>query len=297
LLSPEIVAPVALSKIGKEEDVNVILRGIHAEALGVWPEIRIVAGRLYRPGTAEMIVGRSAALEFPNLKIGQQVSLYGFAWTVVGVFEAHGSYRESELLVDAPVLGGAKHGGDYQSVYALLSSKDVLKEFRQSLTGNPQLAVEVLSEKEYLEAESSDVNSLLKTLLWAVGSLMSLGALFAALNAMRTAISSRTRDIAVMRAIGFNPTSVAFAFIIEAAMLALIGGLVGAAISWVLFNGRAATTEVGGGLPSNLMFNLQLSFGSILFAIFGGLLVGLVGGAIPAISASRQNLQSVLGAQ
>jgi putative ABC transport system permease protein len=297
LISPEMVAPVALYEAEKSDDVNVILRGLHVEGLGVWPEIRIVSGRLFAPGTAEMIVGRSAALQFPNLIIGRPISLYGFDWTVVGVFESHGNYRESELLVDASVLAGVKHGGDYQSVYALLSSKDALTDFRQSLTSNPQLKVEVLSEREYLEAESSSVNRLLNTLLWAMGSLMSLGALFAALNAMQTAISSRTRDIAVMRAIGFNPNSVAIAFVIEATLLALVGGLVGTAASWLLFNGRAATTGIGGNLPSNLMFNLQLSLESTLFGIFAGLLVGLIGGAIPAIAASRQNLQSVLGAQ
>lgn len=268
-------------------DVNVPLRGVQPEAFAVRPRVEIVEGRAFRFGHNELIVGRGAAGEFAGLEIGSEIRWGDVPWSVVGVFSAGGSVEESELWCDARVLQPAyNRGNTFQSVHARLGSRDDYGGFVDALTDDPRLDVKIARASDYYAEQSQVMTGLIRVIGGLVGALMGFGAIFGALNTMYAAVSTRTREIATLRALGFGAGPVVISVLVEAMVLALIGGVLGALLAFWLFNGfRAATLNFQTFSQVAFAFRVTppLMVGGVVYAV----VMGLVGGLFPAVRAAR----------
>ena len=294
LASPELFVVINLPMRSTGTDANVPLRGVQAQAQQVRDGFRLVEGRMFESGLNEVIVGVGARQQFAGLEIGSSIEVGKERWPVVGVFEAAGGLSESEIWVDAAVLQPAyRRGNSYQAVYAKLSSREAFGEFKDTLTSDPRLNVKAIREADYYEAQSSTVTNLITGLGTLIAVIMGLGAIFGALNTMYTAVSARTREIATLRALGFRSGPVVISILSESLLLALVGGLIGAGLAWLAFDGyRAATLNWASFSAITFAFdvNLKLLVQGIIFAM----VIGLIGGLLPAIRAARQPVAHAL---
>ncbi len=257
-------------------------------------EIHLVDGRLFKPGLRELIVGRGAQQQFKGLELGQKLELRGTDWTVVGAFESGGDSHESELMADAETVLSAYRRNLYQSVFVQLDSAGAFEGFKKSLTSNPQLAVDVKREREYYAEQSKALSKVLSFVAYVVGGIMAVGALFGALNTMYSAVSSRSQEIATLRAIGFGNTPVVISVMLEALVLALIGAIIGSALSWIFFNGNAISTL--GANFTQVVFKLTVTPELIALGIIWACVIGVIGGLFPAIRAARLPVAAALRA-
>jgi len=291
--SAEMLAPVNL--IRKQDGVRaaVGVRGIEPTSTTIRPEVKIIDGRMFRPGLREMIVGRGANHEFNALGIGDQVALRDSVWAVVGVFESGGDANESRLLTDAQTLMSAYKRTAANSVTVLLASESSFDEFKTALTTNPTLSVSVERERDYYQRQSENANSFFGLVTTFVGVIMALGALFGALNTMYSAVSARTVEIATLRAIGFGAGGVVSSVLVEALLLSLTGALIGASVSWLLFNGN----QVGiGNNVGTLVFQMHITPALLGSGVLLACAVGLLGGLLPALRAARTPVATALRA-
>ena len=261
--------------------------------MAVRPEIEIVAGRPFEPGLRELLVGRGALAEFGGLDIGDEVALRDGRWTVVGVFASGGDASESSLLADAATLLSAYQRTAVTSVTVRLESPSSFDEFKAALTTNPTLSVSVEREPEFYRRQSQEANQVFGLVGLAVGVFMGLGAVFAALNTMYSAVSARTREIATLRAIGFGAGGVVVSVLVEALALSLLGALVGGTIAWTLFSGNTVTL---GGSVSSVVFEMRITPPLLGAGVLLACAVGLVGGAFPALRAARLPVATALRA-
>jgi putative ABC transport system permease protein len=295
LASPETLMIVNLFKRDGSE-AGAPFRGIAQEGFAVHPEIEIVSGRVFRPGVAELIVGKAAQRLYRGLDVGSRVKLRGGTWTVVGVFESGGSSHESELMADSQTLNSAyQRGNVWQSVLVVVDPGAGFNAFKDSVTTNPQLQVDVATEKDFGTQESDQISRILSIVAYVVGGIMAVGAIFGALNTMYSAVSTRSREIATLRAIGFGPVSVVVSVFVEALLLALVGGACGASIAWLLFNGHSVDT-LGSGTGGQLAFDLAVTPGLIALGIVWACFIGVIGGLFPAIRAARLPVATALRA-
>ena len=266
---------------------NVPLRGVSHQAKKLRQKFQIIEGRDFTPGTFEVIAGQGAAKQFAGLTVGNKLRWGTTEWTVVGIFKDRGSVAESELWTDATILQGAyNRGSSYQSVRAKLTSPGALKSFKDSLTADPRLNVKVFSEKEFYEEQSRTLRALVNSIGIAIAGLMGLGAVFAALNTMYSAVSARTREIATLRALGFGSTPVVASVIVEALLLALAGGIIGMLISYFSFNGLRAST-MNFAAFSQITFAFTVTPALLLQGLIYALILGFVGGLMPSLRAAR----------
>jgi putative ABC transport system permease protein len=292
--SAELFVIVNHPKRSTGTDANVPLRGVEAGAFAVRPRLTMVEGRRFEAGRNEIVVGRAAAGQFAGLEVGKQVRWGENAWTVVGIFEADGAISESEIWCDARVLQGAYRRGDsFQSVYVQLEREDSLETFRSTLAADPRLNVMVERETDYLAAQSTVLQTIIRTVGFVIAGLMGIGAVFGAINTMYNAVASRTREIATLRALGFGAVAIVASVMAESAVLALLGGVLGGVLSWVFFDGYRTST-----------MNFQ-SFSQVAFAfrvtpvllaqgLACALVMGLLGGILPAIRAARLPIVNAL---
>jgi putative ABC transport system permease protein len=285
--SPELFVIVGHPTKKDPSDANVPLRGVSAEALGVRPEVKIIEGRMFTPGTNEIVVGRAASRQFAGLTVGSSAKWGQNKWTVVGIFEAHGNAAESEIWTDAKVLQPAyQRGNSYQSVYVRLPTVDGFQAFKDALTANPRLSVTAIREPEYFAAQSQVLNQIITTIGFLIAGLMGIGAIFGAVNTMYTAVASRTREIATLRALGFGSFPVVFSVLSEAAMLSVIGGLIGGIAAWAAFDGYQTSTMNFQSF-SQIAFAFAVTPKLLGMALAYSLVMGLVGGMLPAFRAAR----------
>jgi putative ABC transport system permease protein len=277
-------------------EVSVGLRGTGPQLLELRPEIKIIEGRMFRPAVTEVIVGKAAHAEFKGLNIGDHIKTRGATWTVVGVFSSGGDSHESGLMGDAETLIAADQRGGFQSVTVLLDSTAAFQKFKDSLTSNPALAVDVTREREYYRRQSETISKVIYVIAYVVGGIMAVGAIFSALNTMYSAVSARLREIATLRAIGFGATAMVMSVLAEALLLALIGGAIGAALAWLFFNGHQVSTSAGGAASSHLIFELSVSPALITTGIIWACTIGLIGGLFPAVRAARLPVATALRA-
>lgn len=280
-----IIAPVARKSDGL--DAYVTLRGIGPEGLELRSEIKIVAGRTFAPAIHELIVGKAAASRFAGLEIGKRVLLRGGEWTIVGIFESGGSSHESGLLADAETVLAAYQRKTFNSVTVKLTDAASFARFKDALSINPALDVITERETDYVASASKPLTQTLDLLTYAIGGIMAIGALFAALNTMYSAVNTRGVEIATLRALGFGSTTIVVSVLIEAMLLVLIGALLGVAIVYMGFNGHAISTIGNSQGRSQLIYQLTVTLESVGIAIALALLLGLVGGLFPAIQATR----------
>ncbi len=292
--SPELFVIVNLPARSTGTDVNVPLRGVQAPAMTVRDSFKLVEGRMFEWGLNEVIVGVGAHQQFSGLEIGSSMEVGKEKWPVVGVFEAGGGMAESEIWVDAAVLQPAfRRGNSYQAVYIKLDSNESFDEFKDTLTSDPRLNVKPMLESEYYDSQSSVIFNMITGLGRIIAVIMGLGAVFGALNTMYTAVSSRNREIATLRALGFRAGPVVISVVCESLLLAFVGGLIGAGLAWLAFDGyRAATLNWASFSAITFAFdvNVKLLVDGIVFAM----IIGLLGGLFPAIRAARQPVAQAL---
>lgn len=283
---PDYIVGVTLPKRSDGEETGVTVRGVSAAAFLVHPEWHIVAGRKFRPGLREVIVGSAAASEFAGLDVGRPVELGGTRWTVVGRFTSGGDSHDSEILTDVHTLMSAFNWGSYSSVTVRLDSPAAFAGFRRALLANSSLDVDVDREQTYYSGQAKGITGLLYLLSTVVGTIMAIGAVFTALNTLYSAVAGRTAEIATLRAIGFGPSGVVVSVLAEALLLSLLGALLGAAVAWLLFNGNSLSTS-GGQFNSEVAFRLLVGPGLVAVGIAWACAIGILGGLLPAIRAAR----------
>jgi len=280
-----VIVDVPMARTGTP--ANVPLRGVSADSGALRQDFRIIDGRMFTPGTFEIIVGRGAVEQFSGLEVGRTVQSGSTNWVVAGHFADRGSVAESEIWTDATVLQGVyNRGASYQSVRAKLSTVDALQSFKDTLTADPRLNVRVLTERQYYEEQSRTLVSLVSSVGVAIAVLMGLGAVFAALNTMYSAVSTRTREIATLRALGFGAFPVVFSVLTEALLIGLVGGVIGMAIAYFAFNGMQAST-LNFSSFSQITFAFAVTPALLVQGLIYALTLGLLGGLLPSVRAAR----------
>ncbi len=295
--SPELFLIINLPKRSTGTDANVPLRGVAPAAFHVRDRFEIVEGRSFEWGLNEVIVGRGASEEFAGLAVGETIEVAGEQWPVVGLFEAGGGIAESEVWADAAILQSAyRRGNSYQAVYTKLETAGSFQGFKDALTTDPRLNVRVVREAEFYQGQSQMLTTLITGIGTVIAILMGLGAVFGALNTMYNAVSSRTREIATLRALGFRGGPVVLSVLCESMVLALVGGLVGGGLAYLAFDGfRAATINYSS--FSQIAFAFDVTPGLMLQGVLYAALLGLIGGLFPAIRAARLPISAALREQ
>ncbi|MEO6279342.1 ABC transporter permease [Roseateles sp.] len=295
IVSAEIVVaanlPVRGSKTGDSGSAQV--RGVSESAFAVRPNVKIVEGKAFQPGLRELVVGKGAVRQFEGLTVGATLKLGNQPWTVVGIF-ASGDALESELWADANVVSDTyRRGGGRNSATVKLESPAAIKAFGAALEANPQLKVKAVTTLEFFSKQSEQMTKILRAIGITVGSIMAVGAVFGALNTMFAAVATRAREIATLRAIGFRGLPVVVAVMLETTLLALIGGLVGGLVAFVVFNGFEASTMAAGSV-GKLSFSLAVSPGLLWEGIKWALAIGFIGGLFPAVRAASVPVTTAL---
>ncbi len=287
-----VIAPFPLRSTGT--DANVQVRGVSAKALEVRSNVKITEGRFFNPGLAELIVGRNAAQSYSGLTLGNTVKFGGGNWKVVGVFDAGGSAFDSEVWCDVGILNQLYHRPEnmFGSLTVHLSSPDALRQFKDAVTSNKQLTVDVSREVDYYDKQSQTLSLLIKILGGIVAAIMGIGAIFGALNTMYSAVAERGREIATMRALGFGGPSVVISFVIEALLISFVGGALGA-LAVLPLNGFT-TGAMNWQTFSHLAFAFRITPPLLLMGVAFALLMGIVGGLPPAIRAARRPVAAAL---
>jgi putative ABC transport system permease protein len=294
LVTPEVVlvAPIPLKSTGT--DANVQVRGVSKNVLEIRKNIKIAEGRMFTPGLTEIVVGKNANVSYSGLTLGNTISLGSVRFQIVGIFDAGGSAFDSEIWGDAHLIGPAYNRPDtfFQSITVHLASPHSLQQVRDALTSDPRLNVDVTREVDYYSKQSTRLTTLITVLGGLVAAIMAIGAVFGALNTMYSAIAERGREIATMRAIGFGGPSVVFSFVIEALLIALVGGLIGC-IAVLPLNGLT-TGAMNLQTFSHLAFAFKITPELLMKGILFALAMGVVGGLLPAIRAAVQPIATAL---
>lgn len=281
--------PAAKGK--RQTGVNVSLRGVDDGSFALRPHLRVVEGRKFQPGLREILVGRGVVNSFEGAAIGNVVRMRGSEWTVVGIFESGDAY-ESELWVDVGTAQTSFGRNGFSSVLAQLDGPDALDKIKAALAADPRLASDVTTQREYLGAQTKDFRRMIQTLGVFLVIVMGLGAISAALNTMYAAVAARAREIATLRAIGFGSLPVLVSVMIEAMLLSLAGGLIGAAIAYVLFNNVSLSTL--GANFTQVVFAFKVTPTLVLYGVIISLVIGLFGGLLPAARAARMPITTAL---
>ncbi len=293
-VSGELYAVADLPKKDTNTPANVVVRGVEAAAFEVRPEIQVVAGRNFETGRSEVIVGIKAAHEFAGLQIGDAVEFRGNPWQVVGHFTANGSAYESEVWADLPMSQSAyRRGGSLSSVRAVLDDPAQAKALAEQITADPRLDLSLKLESEHYAEQSQSRTTIIESFGYVVAVIMAVGAVFAALNTMYAAVSGRTVEIATLRALGFGNTPVVISVLVESLALALLGGLIGAALVYFAFDGYTAST-LNNASFSQVAFDFAVTPDLINMGIVWALILGFVGGLFPALRAARLPITAAL---
>ena len=295
LASAELYVIIDLPKRATPDaPANVPLRGIEPAGIALRNEVSIVEGRMFQFGTTEVIVGRGASGQFVNLSLGDTIVSGQNQWQVVGVFEADGGIAESEIWADARTLQGVyRRGNTYQSLLVQLDSSDSFDQFRDWLTSNPQLNVMVRRENEYDAGQSRAMTTLIQTIGFGIAAIMGIGAVFGAILTMYTAVATRAREIATLRALGFNTVSVLVSVLAESLVLGLIGGVIGSIAAYLFFNGYQTST-MNFQTFSQVAFAFRVTPELLGTGLVYALFMGLIGGILPAVRAARLPISQAL---
>lgn len=273
-------------------DVAVSLRGVGTDVLAVRREMRITEGRVFEPGKFELIVGQTAARRY-DLQPGKTLNLRGGDWRIVGIYSSGGDAHESELMTDRDTLATALRWSHYHSVIVQLESAGALARFKQFLSNNPAVSVDVMRESEYFEQQSKSIGKLVFVAAYVLGVIMGIGAVFAALNTMYGSVSVRAQEIAILRALGYGGELIVFSVVVEAIVLTLLGSAFGLALAWYLLNGKELSTGFGG-LNTQLVFDVRMTPETAVAGVVVALIIGLAGSLFPALAAARVPVTTAL---
>ncbi len=291
ITSAELVVVANLPKKSNNTDANIEIRGIGPQAWALRPNMKIIEGRKFTPGLNEMIVGKGARQQFVGVDPGSTINLNNQQWTIVGVFES-GDAHESELEGDVDTVSAAYRRQGYQSITVRLTSPEALDSFKAALASDPRLKVEAKTTLDYYTAQSEGMSKVIRVVGITIAAIMAIGAIFGALNSMYAAVATRAREIATLRAIGFRSPPVIVSVMLETMLLALIGGLLGAFIAWLLFNNYTVSTL--GSNFSQVVFQFSVSPALLWTGVKWALAIGFVGGLLPAVRAARLPVTTAL---
>jgi putative ABC transport system permease protein len=292
LASDELLVQLSMPKLDSGTDANVPFRGVDPNAFLVHDRVRVLAGRNFQPGLNEVIVGLRASHQYKGLHLDDTIHSGPYSWKVVGVFDDGGVYS-SEVWGDLTVMQAAyKRGSSVESVYAKLASPDAFREFKDYLTSNPQLTVSVDRETDFYAEQSKAMNAFITYAGAFIAILMGIGAIFGAVNTMYNSVSSRAAEIATLRSLGFGRSPVLLSVLVEGMLLGLAGGIVGGILAYLLFNGIETSTM--GSNFAQIAFSFRVTPALLVWGTIFALLMGLLGGLLPAIRAVRMPIASSL---
>lgn len=295
LVSKEVVV---LNSLPKRDDPgkrsNVVVRGLPDMGKTLRPQVHISQGRMFRAGSSEIVVGSSVAQQFAGVELGQQLSFAGRQWTVVGVFDAGKTAFDSEIWGDVEQMMQAFRRLAYSSVIARLADPNSFEALKARLDGDPRLKVDIKRERRFYEDQSASLSNFITLLGMALSVIFSLGAMIGATITMYAAVATRTGEIGTLRALGFRRTAILAAFLAESLLLALLGGLAGLVSASFLTAITVSTTNFQS--FSELAFSFALTPRIVVQALAFALLMGFVGGFLPAIRASRMKIVDALRA-
>jgi ABC-type lipoprotein release transport system permease subunit len=294
-VSKEVVVLNSLTKVDTGRRSNVPVRGVTPMGLQLRPHVKVVDGRLFRPGSSEIIVGAAVARQFAGVQVGQSLSFAQRQWTVVGVFDAGRTAFDSEIWGDAEQLAQAfRRFGGYSSVIVRLASYDDFDPLQAAVAGDPRLTVEVKRERQFYEDQSRALSNFISYLGVTLSVIFSLGAIIGATITMYSSVATRTGEIGTLRALGFRRRAVLAAFLLEALLLALAGGIVGLVAATFLQAITISTTNFQS--FSELAFSFTLTPKIAAISLAFALAMGVAGGFLPAIRASRMKIVDALRA-
>ena len=273
---------------------NVPIRGVPPIGLELRPQVRIVEGRMFRPGANEIVVGSSVAKQFAGVEIGQSLSFAQRQWQVVGIFDAGRTAFDSEIWGDAEQLSQAFRRFGWSSVIAELDTADAYDALLEAVAAEPRLTVEVKRERQFYEDQSRALANFLRTLGLTLSVIFSLGAIIGAAITMYAAVATRTGEIGTLRALGFARRSILAAFLLESLLLAAAGGAVGLAAASFLQAITISTTNFQS--FAELAFSFAMTPGIAAASLAFALAMGIVGGVLPAVKASRMRIVDALRA-
>jgi len=294
LVSKESVILITLPKRDTGVATNVTTRGIGPAGVALRPQLRIVEGRMFRFGTSEVIVGQSIAQRFNGARVGQRMRFGGREWTVVGIFSAGGSAFDSEVWGDAEQLMQAFRRQAYSSVVARLTRADALATLARRLQSDPRLTLDIKRERDFYEEQSKLMSNFISYLGLTLSIIFSIGAMIGAMITMYAAVANRVGEIGTLRALGFRRASVLWAFLIESILLGAIGGIIGIALASLMQLVQISTLNWQS--FSELAFSFTLTPRIVLSSFVFALLMGIIGGFLPAVRAARLNIIDALRA-
>ena len=294
MASGELFVIVDLPKRSSNTTANVPLRGVGPDAFGVRDRLKLIAGRMFTPGRNELVAGRGAASQFAGVDLGAMFTWNHTTWTVVGIFDAGGTFSDSELWCDVELLAPLyRRGSSRQAVYVKLETPEAFTRFKDALTTDPRLNLKVLRESEYYAEQAQMVVTLITTLGTLIAVVMGIGAVFGAVLTMYSAVAARTREIATLRALGFGGGPVVVSVLTESLALSLVGGVVGGALAYLAFNGFETST-INWQTFSQVAFAFAVTPRLVVMGVVYALLMGLLGGVLPAVKAARMPVVSAL---
>jgi len=289
---------IVIAELVRKDDVrngaNITVRGVEPSAFALRPQLKIIAGRNFTPGLRELIVGQGVLQQFQGARIGDVLRMRGSEWRVVGVF-ASGDAHDSEMWTDSSVARSTYGRITWSSVLAALDGPDGLARLKAAIAAEPRLSLDVMREQDYFSGQTRQFRQTIGFLAGLVTIIMALGAVFAALNSMYAAVAARGKEIATLRAIGFGGLPVVVAVMIEALLLALAGGVLGALIAYVLFNNFTVSTL--GQNFTQVVFNFKVTPGLVARGLIIAVAIGMVGGLLPALRAARVPISTSLREQ
>lgn len=285
LSSAELFVVVDIPKKATNSSANVSLRGVMPAAFLVRDKFKITEGRNFEMGKNEIIVGRAAQKQFQNLNLGASIKVGQAQWQIVGVFEEGGGLAESELWCDAKLLQAAyRRGNSYQTIRVKISPT-ALPDLRAAVAADPKLSLDVKTEAEFMSEQSAPLTLFIKAVGYPVAIIMAIGAIFGAINTMYTSVSTRTREIATLRALGFGAFPVAFSTLVESLVLAIVGGALGAVAVYFAFNGYTVST-LNFSSFSQVVFDFAVTPALVKQGVIFAVVIGFVGGLFPAVRAA-----------
>ncbi|HVM75708.1 MAG TPA: ABC transporter permease [Candidatus Saccharimonadales bacterium] len=288
LLTQEVVGVMPFPLISTGTDANVQVRGVSPNVLEIRKFVKIKQGRMFQPGLNELVVGSNAVKTYRGLTLGNKVDFAGGHWQIVGIFDAGGSAFDSEVWCDATIFNQVlqRPANIFQSATVHLASADRFQQFKDAITSDPRMNVDVWREVEYYAKQSTAMTRLITVLGGLVAAIMAIGAVFGALNTMYSAVAERGREIATMRAVGFSSWNVILSFLFEALVISFLGGILGCLVVLPL-NGWTTNT-MNFQTFSNLAFAFKITFDLLVMGVLFALVMGVLGGLLPAIRAAIQ---------
>jgi putative ABC transport system permease protein len=287
ILSPELYVLVDGRMRGKDASTNLPLRGVSQMAPQVRKSFKLVQGRMFKEGTNEIVVGDGVVKQYEGLEVGKKVRWGNADWDVVGRFTDGGGIAESEAWGDTPIVQQAwRRGNSFQSIRAKLNNPESLKTLKDALSKDPRVRVGVQSERTFYADQQKLMSTIINYVGWTLAIMMGIAALFAALNTLYNAVATRVREIATLRAMGFNGWAVMISVLVEAMILGAVGGLIGGLLAFLTFNGMHSSTMNWASF-SQMTFAFTVTPQLMVTGIIYGLILTFIAGILPGIRAAR----------